>query len=159
MEAEHFIEGLQESRKLFLKHLQGMPDEAWDFKPFPACMSVTESLAHMIVNDRMAVEALKSQKEPNYDAARQVIAPDIPKGKDHLLTLLAKSHQELVDTLYETVVDQDEEFVICIWGWKKPAFQGIPYLSSEDFYHSGQVSFIRQAVDPDWDYYAAIYGD
>ena len=36
--------------------------------------------------------------------------------------------------------------------------QGIAYFSSEDFYHMGQVSFIRQASDPTWNYYEAIYG-
>ena len=35
--------------------------------------------------------------------------------------------------------------------------RAIAHLSSEDFYHAGQVAFIRIATDPSWDYYAVIY--
>ena len=30
-------------------------------------------------------------------------------------------------------------------------------ISSEDYYHAGQITFIRMATDPQWDYYRSIY--
>jgi hypothetical protein len=34
----------------------------------------------------------------------------------------------------------------------------VAYLTAEDFYHAGQLAFIRMATDPGWDYFGSIYG-
>ena len=50
----------------------------------------------------------------------------------------------------------DAEF--SAFGSKMKLAAGIPHLSSEDYYHAGQVSYIRMATDPAWDYYGHVYG-
>jgi uncharacterized damage-inducible protein DinB len=159
MDAYLFLEGLVDSRKHFYKHLAGLPEDAWNYKPFAECKSLTETLAHMVVNDRMAVEALRTGMEPNYDAGREAIAEDATRGKDHLLGLLRQSHEALLADLNARLSGKSAEEELCIWGWTMPVYKGIPFLSAEDYYHSGQIAYVRMAVQPDWDYYSAIFSE
>jgi uncharacterized damage-inducible protein DinB len=150
---EDLIEGLEHSRRHFLKHLEGLREDQWDWKPYPQCKSIRETLQHLITDDRAALESMRSGVEPEYDKL-DVSESDVPK----LLDMLAASHKELIDHLEDNFFSFGLESEICIWGTHRKLIAGVPYLSSEDYYHAGQVAYIRQATDPDWDYYAAIYG-
>jgi len=148
-----FIKGLDESRAKFLRHLTGLSEDQIDFKPFAECKSVRETVSHLIVDDLAALDSLKSGKEADYDALA-VAETDYEK----LVEMLKSSHEALLAYLRENLGGKPLEQEITIWGDKMPAARGIAYLSSEDFYHAGQVAFIRMASDPTWDCYAAIYG-
>jgi hypothetical protein len=47
---------------------------------------------------------------------------------------------------------------VALWGTPQKLGRAIAYLTAEDFYHAGQIAFIRMASDPEWDYYACVYG-
>ena len=47
------IAGLRDSRRNLLKHLEGMTDEQWRWKPYPECKSVRETLTHLLMGDRL----------------------------------------------------------------------------------------------------------
>ncbi len=147
------VELLRFARKHFFKHVHGLKDEQWDWKPYSECKSIRETLAHLIADDRAALQSLQTGKEPTYETLQES-ERDMAK----LRVLLDKSHQELCDFLLTQYADASLETEICIWGTKTKMAKGIPYFSSEDFYHAGQVAFIRMATDPKWDYYSAIYG-
>jgi uncharacterized damage-inducible protein DinB len=144
---------IQYSRKHFFKHIEGLKESQWDWKPYAECKSIRETLAHLIADDRAALESLQTQKEPNYEALQE-------KERDlvKLRAILDKAHQELCDFIFKTYATTSLDSEVCIYGAKTTLAKGIPFLISEDFYHAGQVAFIRMATDPKWDYYAAIYG-
>ena len=152
MNAIELLENVRASRAWFRKHLAGLRDDQWDFRPFPDCNTIRETLAHLVTDDNAACQSLASGAEPDY-AAAQVSETD----RDRLLDLLTASHLRLLDTLTNTL-NAAPEAELCIWGHAMPPARGIPYLSSEDYYHAGQVAFLRMASDPAWDYYAALYG-
>jgi uncharacterized damage-inducible protein DinB len=146
------LEGVRQSREFFLKHLKDLRPEQWDWKPYPECKSVRETLAHLIVDDRTALESLESQGEPNYRDY------DGDTSDEALLAALAKSHSDLLSFVESRWKDAPLDTGIKLWGWPMALGAAIAYLSAEDHYHAGQVAFIRMASDPSWDYYAAIYG-
>lgn len=158
MNLDALIEGVADSRAYFLKHIEGLPDQAWTFKPYPECKSVLETLVHLRIDDDMAVESILSQTEPDYAAATVGAYEQTDRGSDFLLARLATSHQALLDLLRTRFADSPLDAEICVWGAKMPLYRGIPYFSSEDFYHAGQVAYIRMAIQPDWNYYGEIYG-
>ena len=153
MTTQDYVQALQDSRTHFFKHIAGMTDDQCDWKPYPECKNVRETLAHIVVDDTMALQSLQTGEEPDYDAA-QVAERDLPT----LRTMLDQSHQALCAYLLAHYADASPDTEICVWGSKKPLALGLPIFSSEDYYHAGQVAFIRQATDPAWDYYTAIYG-
>ncbi|MBI3660821.1 DinB family protein [Candidatus Acetothermia bacterium] len=147
------VELLRHTRKHFLKHLNGLKDEQWDWKPYPECKSIRETLAHLIADDRAALQSLQTGKEPTYETLQES-ERDLTK----LRALLDKSHHELCEFLLRKYANAPLDAEVCVWGTKRKMARGIPYFLSEDFYHAGQVAFIRMATDPKWDYYSAIYG-
>ena len=159
MTAQQLIDALAQSRAKFLRHVEGMTEEQCRWKPYPECMSVNDTLMHLMIDDLAAIESLDTKAEPSYEKHREEVHAQ--NGNfDHvaLLERLAETHQLLIGKLKGEYGSADLDTNICIWGDMKPLGLGIPFLATEDSYHSGQVSFIRQAQDPSWNYYAAIYG-
>ena len=143
---------LQRSRDHFYKHLNGLNEDQWDFKPYSECMSIRETLQHLVVDDRTALESIKTGEEPDYEA-HACDETDIAR----LRQILKESHQALLNEIKSRYANSPLDADVCIWG-RHDKLIGIPYFSSEDFYHTGQVSFIRMASDPSWNYYETIYG-
>ena len=150
---DDMLAGLAGSRQMLLKHLDGLKNDQWDFRPYTQCFTIRQTLRHLILDDRSALDSLQSRTEPRYDNLRS-----FTKDVDALLAELDESHRNLVDYLRTNYADASLDTEVCIWGNRYKLPQGIAYLSSEDFYHMGQIAFLRQASDPDWDYYFAIYG-
>lgn len=159
MDLEGLISGIVSSRHYFLKHLRDMPEAAWTFKPYPECKSALETLVHLRIDDDTAVESIMSKADPDYIAATLGSYEEIEKGSAYLLERLENSHRQLTDVIRSDFSGKDLDTEICVWGDMKPLYRGVPYFSSEDFYHSGQIAFIRMAVQPEWNYYADIYGE
>ena len=151
---EDLLEALRLSRRHFYKHLDGLRDDQWDFKPFPECKSIRETLQHLIVDDLAAVESIRTGKEPNYEES-----PYSELEIDKLRAHLVESHENLLREIKERYKDAALDADICVWGHHEKLAVGVPYYSSEDWYHAGQVAFLRTASDPSWDYYKAIYGE
>lgn len=146
------VDGIRHSRAFFLKHLSGLTNDQWDWKPYAECKSVRETLAHLICDDRAALQSLQTGKEPDYESL-----VESESDRDLLLTKLDESHRALCDFITQRWGSAPVDTEVCIWGVRKSIAAGLSYLTSEDFYHAGQVAFIRCATDPAWDYYASIY--
>ncbi len=156
---EELVQRLEKSRAHFAKHVKGMTDEQCAWKPYPECMSVLETLAHLRVDDIAAMESLDTGEEPKYEAISAPIT-EASAGLDRraLEDHLRQSHSDLVSYLRTKYANATPGTEVCVWGTMMPIELGIPHFSSEDFYHAGQVAFIRQAQDPSWNYYAGVYG-
>jgi uncharacterized damage-inducible protein DinB len=150
---EEMLEGPRASRRFFLKHLRGLREDQWDWKPYPECKSITETLAHLVVDDRAALQSLQSGQEPDYEA----LTVD-ERDRATLLDMLAKSHEQVISFITSQYAGADLGTPVCVWGVTMPLGRALGYLTAEDHYHAGQVSFIRLATDPAWDYYSTIYG-
>jgi uncharacterized damage-inducible protein DinB len=149
----HFIERAESSRAFFLKHLRGLTPEQVEFKPFPECKNVRETISHLIVDDLAALDSLRNDREPDYEAFTVS-----ETGYEDLLARLGATHRELTSYLRDRFAEAPLDAPANVWGNELPAALAIAHLVSEDYYHAGQVAFIRMASDPTWDYYASIYG-
>ena len=154
---QELITGIQNSRTHFFKHLKGLETDHWDWKPYAECKSIRETIIHLICDDIAAVESLQTGKEPDYEADMVKATELASSDTDVLISQLAASHKELCETLRTLVNQKSLDDTICVWGHNAKIAIGIPYFSSEDFYHAGQIAFIRMAIDPNWDYYTAVY--
>ncbi len=151
---EDMLGGLRDSRRHFLKHLEGLTEEQWDWQVHPECKTIRVTLAHLIQDDLAALEALQKDDHPNYEAAA-VAERDLTR----LQTMLDESHQALLIYLETHYAEAPLDTVVHAYGWPMKLGRAIGFLSSEDYYHSGQVAYIRLATDPTWNYYSAIYGE
>ena len=152
------ISCIQNSRKHFLKHLNGLTADQWDWKPYAECKSIRETISHLMGDDLAALESLQSGIEPDYTVAESKAAEMASDNTTELLKQLADTHTTLCDALRSQCADSPLDASICVWGHDAKIATGIPYYSSEDYYHSGQVAFIRMATDPTWDYYTSVDG-
>jgi uncharacterized damage-inducible protein DinB len=149
------LDGVRSSRRFFFRHLDGLTDAQWDWKPYPECKSVRETLMHLHADDRAALFSLQTGEEPDYEALTSG-PPEQDNAK--LRAMLEESFTTLLNEIQTRYADAPLDAEICIYGSKMKLATGVPHLSSEDFYHSGQVAFVRMATDPTWDYYASVYG-
>lgn len=67
--AAELIDGVRHSRRHFLKHLRGLRDDQWDWKPYPECKSIRETLAHLVWVDRIATD-------PSWDYYGAIFSPE-----------------------------------------------------------------------------------
>jgi len=150
---DDFIGGVQASRQFFLKHLKELKDDQLDWKPYVECKSIRETVAHMIADDRAFIHLLESGEMPDYSTIIET-EHDIEK----LMEIIAATHNELcafIRTKFSnTPLDKELKF----FSGNLKLGQILSSLSHEDYYHAGQVAFIRMATDPSWDYYKEIYG-
>lgn len=149
------LDSVRDSRRHFLKHLNGLQDDQWDWKPYPECKSIRETLTHLICDDRAALISMQTGEEPDYEAITASLEP--VQDTDSLFARLTESFDALLAEIEKRYADAPLDAEICIYGEKKKLALGVPHLSSEDFYHAGQVAFIRMASDPAWEYYQSIY--
>jgi len=144
------VQSMRDAHDHFLKHLQGVREDQLDWRPNAACKTIRETLAHLTSDYRAMVLSVKTGGEPDYDAC-QVAETDL----NRLHALMAEEFANACALVSSTYTSVDDE--ACVFGWKMPLGKAIPLFCSEDYYHAGQVAFIRMATDPDWDYYGAVY--
>ena len=150
----NLIVGIRQSRVFFLNHLKGVRDDQWDWKPYPECKSIRETLAHMVNDDHAFVAILRDGKIEDYEAFNEQ-ERDIPR----LMEMLRRSHEELCAFIKERFADTPLDTEVGYFTGKTKLGLAITGVSSEDYYHSGQVAFIRMSTDPEWDYYRSIYSE
>lgn len=149
---ECIVEGIRESRRFFLRHIEDVREDQWDWKPYPECKSIRETLAHLVTDDRASIAMLRDGSITDWDAV-EVHETDVPK----LLDLLNQSHGEYCAFVRDRYADTPLDTEIDFFTGKTKLGLAIAGISSEDHYHAGQIAFIRMATDPEWDYYQAIY--
>lgn len=147
------LESARQSRRHFLKHIEGLREDQWTWKPYPECKSVVETLAHLISDDRAFLATFQTGQEPDY--ATLQVSEEEPAA---LLAMLADSHDRLLAMLAQKFASTPLEAEIPFHSLKMKLAEAVGWISIEDYYHAGQVAFIRLATDPGWNYYAVIYG-
>jgi len=152
MNLDLLIEGIRSSRKYFLNHIKGLRDDQWDWKPYPECKSIAETLAHLITDDRAAIHMLETGQFPDFGSILERTA-----DPEELRALLAESHENLCAFLREKFAETPLDTQVNYFEGTVTLGQAIIGISAEDYYHAGQVAFIRMATDPQWDYYRSIY--
>jgi uncharacterized damage-inducible protein DinB len=147
------IDGVRESRRYFLKFLDGLREDQWDWKPYPECKSIRETLRHLVSDDRATIAVFKTgdwQEAVTIEVTEQ----DVPK----LLDMLEESHEELCNFLSDHFAETPLDARVPFFFGESKLTNAIMGIIGEDNYHAGQVGFIRSATDPQWGYYRAIYG-
>lgn len=157
-EVTDLVENVRSSRRHVLKHLKDVKDDQWDWKPYTECKSLRETIVHMIVDDITARESLISGGEPDYEGvSARVNAESVGQPPDGLLARLAAAREELLRYVVSEYGNAPLDKAVSLWGGPMKLGSAIAHISSEDYYHAGQVAFIRMATDPGWDYYSAVY--
>src|SRR5688500_2409022 len=155
---EDLIEGLRSSRLHFLKHLKGLSAEQWTWKPYPECKSIYETVVHLVGDDRAAHQSLETGGEPAYEEILEAAHAEAGGDKGKALDMLEESHEKLCAYIGARFAGVPLDSAFSAFGSKMKVGSGSPFLSSAHYYQAGQVSDIRMATNPEWDYYAHIYG-
>src|SRR2546428_52646 len=98
---DDLLDGLRGSRKHFLRHLEGVKEEQWDWKPYTECKSLRETLVHLVVDDRAALSALQNPGEPDYEGLVSGATAEAGSDPGLLRRMLDESHARLVAFLQE----------------------------------------------------------
>ena len=156
--AQDALVGLVRSRALFLKHLRGLRDDQWTWKPYPECKSIRETLVHLHGTDRIMMWIIETGKQPDWEGCHASVEAETASDTlERLVERLRTSHYALMEFLETRFGALPLATEIATWGDPDLLGRIIPQMATEDHYHAGQVAFIRQATDPAWDYYQAIY--
>jgi uncharacterized damage-inducible protein DinB len=153
MTVDLILKKLDDSRNWFWKLLEGLRDDQWEAKPYPTVKSIRETLAHLVIDDRCFKDMLE-RREPDYEA----LAPGPNLSAADLVDLLKRTHEEKLSDLRGALAGRDLfEEVDTVYSGRQPLWWEVLSFATEDWYHIGQVSMIRQGTDPSWDYYAHFY--
>jgi hypothetical protein len=155
---EDFVGLVSEGSKGFLKHIDGLTAEQWDWKPYPECKSVRESLIHLLIDDEALKASIVSGKEPDYAEISDRLTACAPTNTAELTAAVVESNVSLCAWLTDRFKDTPLDEEICFFGYPFKLALALAALQGEYQYHTGQVAFIRMASDPTWNYYLAIYG-
>lgn len=147
------IQGVRASRKTFLKHLKGVGNDQWDWKPYSECKSIRETIAHLVSDDRAFMEILDKGSIADYEVLQED-ERDVTK----LLALLDESHENLCTFLGKKFADTPLDTMVNFFMGAEPLGTAVAGIAHEDSYHAGQVAFIRMATKPEWNYYEQVYG-
>lgn len=139
---DEILDNFYRSQEFFRAHLNGMQDEQWDWKPFPACRSIREILLHWA--------ELFSPGETPLQAALKQPLPDVVAVQ----RLMKEAGAQFGAGFREQCADSSMDSL-----FPNGVAVGtiLASLSGEDSYHAGQVAFIRLATDPDWDWVKAVH--
>lgn len=157
---ENILTQIQDSRGFFLRHLKGLAAEQWDWKPYAECKSMRETVFHVVGTDDWTVASLAEGAglETFFDSVAEAANRLKDKSPEELVAAVTESRERIYAELRSRYAETSLDTPIRIWGEEQPAGSGIAHLSSEDYYHAGQIAFIRLATDPAWNYYREIYG-
>jgi uncharacterized damage-inducible protein DinB len=156
---ENILTEIEDSRKFFLRHLNGVTAEQWDWKPYAECKSIRDTVYHVVGTEDWTIKCLTegAGSEIFFDCVTEATKRLEGKSAEKLITAVIESRERIYTELRRHI-ESPLDTPIKIWGEKQPIGSAVAHLSSEDYYHAGQVAFIRMATDPTWNYYQDIYG-
>ncbi len=155
------LAGMKEARDDLKRHLATMPEAHWDAKPLPHCNSIRQIFVHLIATDRGVLEMLKGEPfemsrhmERHEEAARE-IALLSPAQIFALLDAIGEATATFVRDKY---ADAALDTPVTFFGTEGKIAVKLGQMCQHTAYHVGQVSLIRQEVEPDWDYFGDVFG-
>jgi hypothetical protein len=149
---DDLVSGIEKSHQFFLKHLDGLREDQWDWKPYTECRSIRETIVHLIEDYRAMIYLLDKGKFPDFAEIREK-ERDLPR----LLATFDETEKQLSSFIKTKFAKVSLDTEIDHFFGKKKLGLAICEISQEIAYHIGQVAFIRMATDPSWDYYASVY--
>ncbi|MGC4046799.1 MAG: DUF664 domain-containing protein [Armatimonas sp.] len=155
------VDGMEGAREYLKKHIVTMQEEYWDATPFPHCNTARQIFAHLIATNRGVLGMLEGEPfelqrhGERHEEAGQEIAS---KSPTEILALYDASG-EAIGTFLRTHHGEDAlDAPLTLWGSEGRLANQLAGLSQETAYHTGQLSLIRQAIEPNWDYFKDVFG-
>ena len=152
---------MEEARGYFKRHIVAMADAGWDFKPFEHVNSVRQILMHMIATNRGVIAMLGGEA---FDMTRHMgrhkeAWEEIEaKSPAFILALLDETGEAIASKVREEYANAAFDTPLMLWGGEAKIGVQLGRLAQETAYHTGQVSLLRQAFDPSWDYFGEVFG-
>ncbi len=141
---ETLVRDLRASREFLMRHLRGLADFGWDYKPEAAPRSIREIVSHLIDDDAQAIANLGG------------IAAADNNVKDPIRALEASS-EAVIRALREQWKDDPSGAEKRLHGDGPSVATGVTYLQIEDYYHAGQIAWLRLGIEEDWDQETVVY--
>ena len=135
---------LAASREFLLRQIRGLSFEDCAAKPRGALRSIEEIVEHMLANDAFCMAKLDAEPfedEPDQSAAAR----------------LTRSGMALTQVIRQKWAGNEHAALLRLAGGGAGIARGVAYIQIEDFYHAGQVCWIRLVLHPDWDSDEATY--
>lgn len=155
------LNDMQEARAYFRRHTAGMAEVGWDFQPFPHTNNIRQILMHMIATNRGVLAMLGGEAfEMKRHGERHKEAWAEVEGQSgaYLLALLDQSGEAIAASVQKSYAYATFDTPLTLWGTEGKLGVQLARLSQETAYHTGQVSSLRQAFDPSWDYFSEVFG-
>lgn len=154
---DDLVGGMRFARQHFCRHLTGLKEGQWDWKPAHECKTIREIVEHRMEIDVVALRELETGSDPGVAACQEARARMAGCDEDRLLALLDETFEELCAFVCQQYADVPLDEEVGLWAYRMKLGCALGYMTSEDYYHAGQVATIRMATDPSWDYYGTIY--
>ncbi|MBC8135780.1 MAG: DinB family protein [Fibrella sp.] len=152
---------MKEAREDLKRHIATMPEAHWDAKPLPHCNSIRQIFVHLLATDRGVLAMLKGEPfeinrhTERHDEAEREIASLSPMQIFALHDAIGDATAAFVDEKYG---DAALDTPVTLWGSEGKIAVKLGQMCQHTAYHVGQVSLIRQEVEPDWDYFKDVFG-
>lgn len=158
---EDALADVQEARHYLNRHVTGMTTQQWDAKPFAHVNSVREIFVHLLATNRAVSDMLNGEPfamprhtERHKEAAREIahlVPADIIARHD-------AQGDALIAQVRHKYAGADLDTLVTLWTQEAKLGIHLGHISQELAYHTGQVSLVRQALVPDWDYFGDVFG-
>jgi hypothetical protein len=112
-----------------------MPADAWDSRLVGTSRSIREIVGHLLEEDSEWL-VLLGGKSLSLDAS---------------IESLRLSNEALIGLLQANWADRVDEAFAILTGDGKGMEQAVTYRQIEDYYHSGQIAWLRLSVEPEWE--------
>ncbi len=166
---EEALADVREARHYLNRHVMGMTTEQLDAKPFPSVNSVREIFVHLLATARAVSAMLNGEPfsisrhgERHKEAAQQIVslAPDaiIALHDAEAKALIALVQQKYARAASDSDSLDTLDTPVTLWTREAKLGVHLGHVSQELAYHTGQVSLLRQALVPDWDYFGDVFG-
>jgi uncharacterized damage-inducible protein DinB len=158
---EDALADMQAARQYLNRHVTGVSAEQWDAKPFDHVNSGREIFGHLLATVRSVREMLSGEPfamtrhvERHKEAAVEIasLAPA------DILALHDAEGEALIALVRQKFAGAELDTPVTLWTQEAPLGLHLGHISQEMAYHTGQVSLLRQAMVPDWDYFGDVFG-
>lgn len=135
---------LAASREFLVRQVRGLSPAECDYLVTGMRATVNQIVEHMLANDAFCLDKLGGTAWPD--------DPTLPADQR-----LSRSGMALQQEIRANWADKQDEALLRLAGGGEGIAKGVSYIQIEDFYHAGQVCWIRLALQPDWDSNADTY--
>lgn len=158
---EDALADVQEARQYLNRHVMGMTTEQWDAKPFAPVSSVREIFVHLLATGRAVSDMLNGEPfaVPRHGERHMEAASEMANlAPADIIALHDAEGEALIALVRQKYAGADLDTPVTLWTREAKLGIHLGHISQELAYHTGQVSLLRQALVPDWDYFGDVFG-